>query len=465
MAGCRVTSGGGGKGGSNRRARSAAFSSRWSSVSDDEPRVNDFGVPTGKRRKTKRSDSHSRGNGQKSSELSAKGSESGSGRRTRSVVSGVPVGDDTTVDPRRKRRRVAVSNTSSGTSQSSRSSDSLKPRKKKSAGFFRRRQSAKPQYGIDEPLADTDQVSGPSRSARSASSAPSANAVTKSAPGGFVDARALENKDLVGETLSQTSSPLGVAARPKVIDFNARLKERRRVSRFKTMTKVLIALVIVALLAALGWLLFFSPVFLLDAHQISVSGENQWVGKDRVVSIAEKQAGKSLLLVSSGDVEQELKDIPGVSVAKVEKMYPQAMKVTITAQEPAAMLKTPDGSETAVDGYGRVLNKVENVSTKGIPVIEVNNVETSLRDRSVQQALKVLNLLGHNMRGAITKVTAKTQDSVTTELNGGERVIIWGDASDMKLKKAVVDKIINDPTKIGDKHQVDVSAPLRPIIK
>jgi cell division protein FtsQ len=35
----------------------------------------------------------------------------------------------------------------------------------------------------------------------------------------------------------------------------------------------------------------------------------------------------------------------------------------------------------------------------------------------------------------------------------------------MALKKAVVDKIINDPTKIGDKHQVDVSAPLRPIIK
>ncbi|WEV63587.1 FtsQ-type POTRA domain-containing protein [Bifidobacterium sp. ESL0732] len=462
MAGRHVTSGGGGKGGSNRRGRSAASSSRWSASSEDEPRVNDFGVSTGKRRKTENSDSHSGGNGRKSSGLSAKGSESGSGRRTRSVVSGTPVRDDTTVDPRRKKRRVAVSEASSGAGRSSRSSDSPKSRNKKSVGFFQRRQSTKPKYGIDEPLADTDQASRPSRSARSASSA---NAVTKSAPGDFVDARALKNEDLVGETLNQTSSPLGIAARPKVIDFNARLKERRRVSRFKTMTKVLIALVVVALLAALGWLLFFSPVFLLDAHQISVSGENQWVGKARVVSIAEKQAGKSLLLVSSGDVEQELKDIPGVSMAKVEKIYPKAIKVTITAQEPAAMLKTPDGSETAVDGYGRVLNKVENVSTKGIPVIEVNNVETSLRDRSVQQALKVLNLLGHNMRGSITKVTAKTQDSVTTELNGGERVIVWGDSSDMKLKKAVVDKIINDPTKIGDKHQVDVSAPLRPIIK
>jgi cell division protein FtsQ len=69
------------------------------------------------------------------------------------------------------------------------------------------------------------------------------------------------------------------------------------------------------------------------------------------------------------------------------------------------------------------------------------------------------------MRTSITKVSAQTQDSVTTELDSGNRIIVWGDSSDLKLKKAVVDKIINDPTKIGDKHQVDVSAPLRPIIK
>ena len=44
-------------------------------------------------------------------------------------------------------------------------------------------------------------------------------------------------------------------------------------------------------------------------------------------------------------------------------------------------------------------------------------------------------------------------------------MIVWGDSSDLKLKLAVVDKIINDPSKIGDKHQLDVSAPLRPIVR
>ena len=35
----------------------------------------------------------------------------------------------------------------------------------------------------------------------------------------------------------------------------------------------------------------------------------------------------------------------------------------------------------------------------------------------------------------------------------------------MKLKSAIVDKLLSDPSLIGDKHQIDVSAPSRPIIK
>ena len=109
---------------------------------------------------------------------------------------------------------------------------------------------------------------------------------------------------------------------------------------------------------------------------------------------------------------------------------------------------------TAVDSKGRVLNSVSGVSVEGIPVIEVQNVDASLSRRPIKEALKILSSLPESMR-----------NSITTELNGGDRVIVWGDSSDLKLKKAVVDKIVNDPNVIGDKHNVDVSAPLRPIIK
>lgn len=311
------------------------------------------------------------------------------------------------------------------------------------------------------------------RTVRSVASSPSpakgtenedAAPVERSAPGAFVDARALNSEDLVSRTLEETSGPLGLVTRPKVVDFTARLKEKRKANARVIAVRAVAAVVGLAVLAGLIWLLFFSPVLRLESSGISVSGANEWVSESQVRGIADQQTGKSLLLVSSKDVVDQIKDIPGVTEAKASKSFPHGLEVTVSAQKPAAMLKAGD-TLTAVDRQGRVLNSVEGASVDGIPVIEVNDVDRGLKNRAVRQALKILGSLPESLRTQITKVSAKTQDSVTTELNGGQRRIVWGDASELKLKKAVIDKIINDPNVIGDKTQVDVSAPLRPIIK
>ena len=98
-------------------------------------------------------------------------------------------------------------------------------------------------------------------------------------------------------------------------------------------------------------------------------------------------------------------------------------------------------------------------------MIDVGDVSAGLKSRAVKETLAILDSLPESLRKQITKVTAKTQDSVTTELNGGEHVVVWGNSSDLKLKKAVVAKILSDPNVIGDKTQIDVSAPLRPVLR
>ena len=274
--------------------------------------------------------------------------------------------------------------------------------------------------------------------------------VSRSRSGDFVDARNLAGEDFVSKTLEETTGTLGVVTRPKVVDFSARLKERRKANaRVVAMRACVSAAVIVV----------------AGAGNISVVGANEWVSESQVLDIAGQQAGKSILLVSNNDVEKKIKEIPGVTSAQSKKKLPDSLEVIIKAQKPAAMLKTGKDSMTAVDSKGRILNSVSGASVDGIPVIEVKDVETSLSNRSIKEALKILSSLPESMRNSITKVTAETQDSITTEINGGDRVIVWGDSSGLKLKKAVVDKIINDPNVIGDKHNVDVSAPLRPIIK
>lgn len=309
-------------------------------------------------------------------------------------------------------------------------------------------------------------VSRKSRFGKTASrSVSSSSSRSVSRAEGFVDARRLHSEDVVKKTLDENVGVLGVATRPKVLDFDARLKERKKAGTRVAAIRVLIVILAAALVFALIWLLLFSSVFRLETSQISVSGGNEWVSEKDVLDIANQQSGKSLFMVSADKVSSQLKNIPGVTQANVVKRYPRSLEIDIKAQQPAAMLKEPDGTLVAVDRKARVLNAVGKASMKGIPVIEVSSVDNGLNSRAVKEALTILGGLPDTMRTVITKVSAKTQDSITTELSSGKYVVVWGDSSELKLKSAIVDKLLSDPSLIGDKHQIDVSAPSRPIIK
>lgn len=288
----------------------------------------------------------------------------------------------------------------------------------------------------------------------------------------FVDARRLSVVDFVKQTLRSTNGPLGIVSRPKVIDFSAREKEKKFASLRTILLRFLYSFLIIASITLLCWVLFFSPVFRLKSKNISIFGSNEWVSEQKISSIASNQVNKSLFLVSSQEIIEQLNNIPGVTEAKVSKKFPQGLQITVRAQKPAAMLKT-HGSEklTAVDVKGRVLNAVENVPTAGIPVIEVTDVHKSLSSKAVREALKIVSSLSEDFRSHVIRVSARTQDSVETEISSTvsnveiHRVIVWGDSSDLDLKKAIVDVIINDPSKIGNRQRLDVSAPARPILK
>ena len=284
--------------------------------------------------------------------------------------------------------------------------------------------------------------------------------------GTFVDARRLPKLDFVRKTLSQTSGSLGITARPHMVNFRERLKERKSAYLQFTVKRLLIVLLVAIVASATAWLLFFSPIFLLKSSDITISGSNEWVSEQRISSIASTQVNKSLFLVSSQEVIGQLNDIPGVTEAKVTKNFPHGLHIVIRAQRPAAMLKTKDGDRlTAVDAKGRVLNAVAQASIQGIPVIEVADGAKIFNNRAVLEAVKIVSSLPESMRARVTKVSAKTQDSVETELGDIKRTIIWGNSSQLELKKAIVAKIIDDPGKMGDKQQLDVSSPVRPILK
>ncbi|BDR54398.1 cell division protein FtsQ [Bombiscardovia apis] len=333
--------------------------------------------------------------------------------------------------------------------------------RKKTAASLSRRSKA----GKNKPRSVAGSTGQGPAVARKETSGTALASSTRTASGAFVDARSLPSDDaLLQQSSAQSKQGLGVFVKPKVVDFKARLKERQRANMRALIVRWSIIVAAIAAVIAVIWALCFSPALLLHRDEIRVSGGNEWVSDQEILDIVKKEEGRSLLLVSSSNIENSISGLPGVTSAKVDKQFPHGVKVTFKAQEPAAVLKSADGKITAVDRNGGVLNEVAQ-PPQGIPLIEVPSLDKGVGDHAVRQALKILAGLPDSMRQRVSKVTAQTQDSVTTELDGGQRVVVWGDASDLKLKMAVVDKIVNDPAKIGDKHQVDVSAPMRPIIK
>lgn len=309
--------------------------------------------------------------------------------------------------------------------------------------------------GRVSPSRDVERRKSPSAPVRAA-----AGSSGKERAVGFVDARRLHAQPPVQRRLDQA---FGQGRDSKVVDARERIRERRQAGRRVVAVRVAVSVAVVAVVSLLVWALCFSPMLRLHADEVSVNGANEWVPADGVAAVAEERAGTSLLLVSSKAIRERVQAMAGVTSVSVTKRFPHGIEIDIEAQRPAALLKDSSGGLTAVDSEAKVLNPATS-NTEGIPVIQVSDTDSGLRDRAVIQAVSVLSQMPEAMRTNVSEVSAKTQDSVTTKLKDGH-TIVWGDSTDMKLKAAIVAKVLADPNVIGDYKQVDVSAPSRPILK
>jgi cell division protein FtsQ len=249
----------------------------------------------------------------------------------------------------------------------------------------------------------------------------------------------------------------------KVLDVQDRLAEKARANRYRLMRRIGVVAGVLAAIVVIVWALFFSPLCRVNAKNVSVKGTNQWVSKQQVEKLAYRQIGKSLLLVSSGDLTTSISDLPGVSDVSISKSFPNSLTIQVTPRVPKAIVKDKSGTLSVVDKDGAVIATVKK-QLSGVPLIQVDNTDKELATRAVKQALSVLASVPTSLLSQLTQVTAMTQDSVTTVTKDGH-TIIWGNASQMKLKAAVVQDLLSNKKVLGSKKSIDVSAPKRPILK
>jgi cell division protein FtsQ len=206
--------------------------------------------------------------------------------------------------------------------------------------------------------------------------------------------------------------------------------------------------IVVPILAALGWLLFFSPWLAVTQVQVTVSSAPDVAGPlsaDEVRVVAAIEPGTPLLRVDTGAIEQRVGELPQVQSVSASRAWPDAIVIDVVRRTPVALVANGSGYDV-VDVEGTVMRSVGSVED-GVPVVRATG-------DGVLAAIAVASELPEEIRRQVGSIEASTRNDVTLILANGSEVM-WGSADEGSVKAEVLAVLLKEV----DARYYDVSAP------
>lgn len=205
--------------------------------------------------------------------------------------------------------------------------------------------------------------------------------------------------------------------------------------------------IVVPILAALGWLLWFSPWFAVAQVQVTVSSAPDIAGPlsaDEVRAVAQVETGTPLLRVDTDAIEERVAALPQVESAAVSRSWPDAIIIDVVRRTPVALVVSAGGYDV-VDASGAVIRTVPGIE-EGVPVVRASG-------DGVAAAVAVARELPEEIRRRVVGIEASTRNDVTLLLKNGSEVM-WGSAEEADFKAEVLLVLLK-----VDARYYDVSSP------
>lgn len=218
---------------------------------------------------------------------------------------------------------------------------------------------------------------------------------------------------------------------------------------------------LVALLAVLSAVLYFSPVLAITT--VTVSGTDL-LARDRAVELLQPVRDRPLPQVGQRTVEELLADEPAVDTVRVHAAPPHDLSVEVVEHEPVAMVH---------DGVDRILYSATGTALATLPrdraaAYHLPSVASAedVRDPEVFDAItSVLGTLPESIRTHMKSASAETIDSVTLTLTDG-RTVLWGNPEQGPRKAQVLQALLKVPEdEQAPIREFDVSTPDRPVTR
>ncbi|MPZ64677.1 MAG: FtsQ-type POTRA domain-containing protein [Pseudonocardiaceae bacterium] len=224
-----------------------------------------------------------------------------------------------------------------------------------------------------------------------------------------------------------------------------------RVARGRRRRRVAIAVVALAGVGGVLWLLLGSSLF--AARQVAVEGTVE-LSSQQVGTAAQVPIGTPLLLLDTATIESRVQQLRRVATVEVSRSMTGTVRITVSERTPVAV--APSGEGVAlVDATATSFATVPEVP-RGLPELRVSRVSPEVP--AARAAVQVLTELPPGLRERVKVVSARSSADVVLRL-GDDREVHWGGPSQSARKTAVLGPLLSRP---GDVY--DVSSPQLPTI-
>lgn len=204
----------------------------------------------------------------------------------------------------------------------------------------------------------------------------------------------------------------------------------------------------------------------LDLKTVELVGaQSGRVSLADVVRAGGLRKGTSLLRLPTGRAADRIESLPWVLHARVERILPSKIRVTIQEATPAFVVVS-GGAPWEVDKHGTVLERADTglVHILDIPLAGLHP-GSKVSAPQFENAVRILQALTPPIRNRLNLVRAASVDRITLELVDGSSVI-YGAAEQMADKNYAVRKLLELYDGRGvPLESIDVRVPSRPAVR
>lgn len=222
------------------------------------------------------------------------------------------------------------------------------------------------------------------------------------------------------------------------------ISQEKEIKRRKKRKKILISIVLITIMIAIFTYLLTSPTF--QIKDIEIEGYKQ-LTQEQIYELSEIKLGDNIFKTLEIVAKVKLKENGYIEDVKIEKIYPDKIKIIVTEREKAYQVLTETGTYINIDEQGYIIDyskdKQEYILITGMEITE-ENIPHRLEENDLEKMENILHILDESKEIQANNQIQEidTKEEYIIHLNNDSLIINFGDATDLKNRMLYVNAIL-----------------------